>query len=108
METVTAISTALSIGSIALGLTAWAVPIVLILCKRGKQLSPFPFILSLTACATSLFLQILEIQNRAHAESWSAIADTIDTLSWVAAALLIITAVLNITALIRHKPTAND
>lgn len=92
-----------NIASLVLGLAAWAVPIAVI--ARAKTKGCGFSIVSFSACALSLVFQIFEIRNRTHLEDWSAIMDTIDTLSWVVVVLFTMTVVLNIVAYHRISRT---
>ncbi len=89
----------LNLGSLVLGLISWIIPIVAI-SQYQKRKNVFSFsIISFSACALSLVLQIFEIKHRVHVEDWSALMDTIDVLSWVVVVLVVITIVLNVVGL---------
>lgn len=85
--------------SLALGLAAWGVGIAAI-CKKG---CPWCIFGSFAACGISLVLQFYEIAWRVSISDFSAIEDTIFALADVAAFLLIVTVVLNLTALLRGQ-----
>jgi cytochrome c oxidase subunit 4 len=90
-------SVLLSLGSILLGLIAWAVPILSMKHpeKYGIKKCCNFIIVSFGACVASLCLQFFEINHRVEIEDWSAIMDTIGTLKWVAVILAVITLILN-------------
>lgn len=86
-----------NMGSLALGLLAMLLPLVaLIRRKAGFGGAGLVHVLSLGCCAASLCFQIYEVRNRTHLDDFSAIMDTIDTISWVSALLIAITVVLNL------------
>lgn len=90
-------SAILNLGSLALGLISWLVPISVL--WQGKKKGLDFLLISFTSCVGALILQILEIRNRVHLEDWTAIMDTIDILPWIATILVVITAILNLFAL---------
>ena len=68
----------LNLGSLALGLAAWLLPVMGMLSRtsspaRTNVLSVF----SLSACALSLFLVVLYLGRLVQAEDWSALMDTV-------------------------------
>lgn len=85
-----------NIGSLVLGFAAWVIPLFAI----GKK---YRFALccigSLCCCGVSLFLQLLEVQNRVHINDWSALLDTIDAVVLAAVVLLCGVIVTNLIAL---------
>lgn len=83
----------LNIGSILLGLVAWAIPVAAI-C--GKKHRPG---LSFALCSISLAFQIFYTQHLVSIGDWSAIEDTHYAVTLAAAVLLTITVVLNLIAL---------
>lgn len=98
-------STMCSIGSIALGLVACILPLFAITsCKRLLYLCS---VLSLSACAVSLLLQLVEINLRVQAGDWSALSDTTETLQYVAAGLVCMTIVVNAMALVSYYRNRN-
>lgn len=95
-------SVILNLGSIILGLAAWAIPVSCIVKKSGSSL---PSTFSFTACIVSLLLQIAELRHRVQIEDWSALMDTVGAVMLSAAALAVVTVILNVIALtIFRKP----
>ncbi|KRG13623.1 hypothetical protein ACA29_08025 [Lederbergia galactosidilytica] len=108
----------LNVGSLILGLVAWILPLVALMLykKEHNKWIIFP-IASLSACAVSLCFQIfyndhlvkiedwsaLMDTHLVKIEDWSALMDTTDAVSSAAAALLIITILLNIITLIVYR-----
>jgi len=90
--------TYLNLGSLVLGLIAWFLPIVC-LARRNKAKSNSWIVYSMSsisACAISLFLQILYQNHLVNIEDWSAISDTSHGVAVMSALLLATTIVLNI------------
>lgn len=85
--------------SIGLGLLAWGFGVAAI-AKRGKPSLMFS---SLTACSISLTIQFFEIRGHVLHYDASWFLDVMPTLAKVAAALLIVTVVLNAAALWRGR-----
>lgn len=85
--------------SIGLGLLAWGFGIAAI-AKRGKTSLVFS---SLTACGISLTIQFFEIRGHVFNQDSSWFLDVMPTLADVAAALLMVTVVLNAAALWRGR-----
>ena len=87
----------LNVASLVLGLIAWILPVVNIMKydtgghKNWVTLS----ILSISACAISLWFQILYNHHLVEIQDWSALMDTTGTLVRISMFLLIITVVLN-------------
>lgn len=87
----------LNVGSLVLGLIAWILPVVNIMKynieghKNWLTLS----VLSMSACAISLWFQILYNHHLVEIQDWSALMDTTATLVRISMALLIVTIVLN-------------
>lgn len=94
----------LNVGSLILGLVAWILPLVALMLykKEHNKWIIFP-IASLSACAVSLCFQIFYNDHLVKIEDWSALMDTTDAVSSAAAALLIITILLNIITLIVYR-----
>ena len=91
----------LNLGSLALGLLAWMLPVIsLVRKKKAKDKTPvFLCAVSTGACAVSLCLQIFEMHRRVTLRDWSALMDTSGAVAWVAAVLLVVTIALNAAAL---------
>lgn len=88
----------LNLASLVLGLIAWILPVVnLIQYKKFYQRNwAVLSILSFSACAISLCLQIFYNNHLVVIEDWSALMDITGTMSFVAAVLLIVTLILNV------------
>ena len=85
-----------NVGSLALGLAAWLIPLFAIgksdrfaLCCIG----------SLSCCSVSLLLQLLEIKRRVDRSDWSALLDTSDAVILAAVVLICGVIVTNLVAL---------
>lgn len=88
----------LNIGSLAFGLIAWLIPLVVRFraAKLGLQKRYFFTIISFSACAVALCLQFYEIKHRVEINDFAAIMDTIAALAQVAVILSVITILLNV------------
>lgn len=85
----------LNIGSLVLGFIAWILPV---LNLTSKEITPRWTLLamgSLSACGTSILLQLYYQAYLVEIMDWSALLDTIPTVVSVAAFLLISTILLN-------------
>lgn len=90
-----------NIGSIILGIIAWAsAGIAIAKSKRAQTLSAVSFV----ACIISLFLQFLEVSNRVNLGDYAAIEDTIRAVILAATLLIVVTIILNSVALLKNKP----
>jgi len=94
------ISTLHNLGSLALGFCAWGLGICAIRSRRSRSAYGFSFG-SFCACAVSLVLQLLEVQNRVRIRDFAAIEDTIRAVILAACVLLSVTVFLNTAALIK-------
>lgn len=89
-----------NIGSIILGIVAWAsAGIAIAKSKRAQTLSAVSFV----ACIISLFLQFLEVSNRVNLDDYAAIEDTIRAVILAATLLIVVTIILNVVALLKYK-----
>ncbi|MBU8852764.1 hypothetical protein [Priestia megaterium] len=95
----------LNIGSLVLGLISLILPIINLM-KNNKQehknwvvLS----IISISACAISVCFQIFYQNYLVKIEDWSAIMDTMGSVAFVSAVLLIVTIILNVITLIVYR-----
>lgn len=95
----------LNFGSLILGLIAWALPVVNLMrqktARHGNR-AVFP-VLSVGACAVSLCMQIFYTNHLVRIEDWSALLDTSRASALAAAALLLVTIILNAVAMAAHK-----
>ena len=94
----------LNLGSLALGLAAWLLPVMGMLSRtsslaKTNALSVF----SLSACALSLFLVVLYLGHLVRAEDWSALMDTVPAFKLSASVLLAVALPLNLLALLRRN-----
>ncbi len=100
----------LNIGSLVLGLIAWILPIVSLMKykKQTHQNWAILSIISISACAISLGLQIFDSYHLVKLEDWSALMDTMGAVAIIAAVLLFVTILLNILNLIiYHRKSTN-
>ena len=86
--------------SVLLGLAAWALPAAALLRRRRHKLE-WLVLLSLTACAASLLLQLYAVAVRCAAGDFAGLDDTAAAIAWAAAVQLAVTAVLNTAAVLR-------
>ena len=91
-----------NIGSFTLGLIAWGLAFTAIKSKKEKFAHVFS-VVSFSLCAVSLVLQILEIENRFAQRDFAAIEDTIGAVIIAAVALVAVTMVLNVIAVIQKR-----
>lgn len=95
----------LNFGSLVLGLAAWILPIVN-LVKRNKNHKNWTLysILSISACAMSLFFQIAYHNYLVRIGDWAALMDTSGAVVWLSFILTLVTILLNaITVIIYNK-----
>lgn len=89
-----------NLGSLILGLVAWGIP----LCAIGRKYRwGICCIASLSCCALSLFLQLVEVKHRVGLNDWSALMDTIDAVVLAAAVMIGGMLISNILALWRTQ-----
>lgn len=95
----------LNLGSLVLGLIAWILPVVSLMryVMRDRRNWIVLSILSISACAISLWFQILYQYHLVKIEDWSALMDTTSAVAFVSAALLIVTIVLNAITLVVYR-----
>ncbi|MBB6451662.1 cytochrome c oxidase subunit 4 [Salirhabdus euzebyi] len=96
----------LNIGSLALGLIAWILPVINLISgnKQENKIWITLLFISLSACASSIFFQIFYHYHLVKIEDWSALMDTIGSVTFVSAVLLIVTIILNvITLVVYHR-----
>lgn len=92
----------LNIGSFVLGLIAWILPIInLMRYKKHDNRNWAVFsIVSISACAMSLYFQIFYSYHLIKIEDWTALMDTTDAVVFASKVLLVVTIILNSTTLI--------
>ena len=96
------LSMLLNIGSILIGLGAWALAFLALFAKRTITTHRFS-VTSFSCCAISLILQFCEIANRANRGDYAAIEDTIRAIIIAAIILVAGTVILNVVALNKTK-----
>lgn len=89
-----------NLGSILLGLAAWALPLLYLMVGRRRGLFCGG---SLALCALSLYLQLREVMYRTNIGDLSAVMDTINAVVLAANVLLVTTLVLNLLTLLRKE-----
>lgn len=85
----------LNIGSLLMGLAAWALPVAAMVSRQRPALLGAA---SFSLCSLSLLLQICYTQHLVTLRDWSAMEDTHYAVVFAAAVLLSVTAVLNLAA----------
>ena len=92
----------LILGSLVLGLIAWILPVVnLVQRNKTDHRNWVVFsVVSVSACAISLCMQIFYTNHLVKAEDWSALLDTSSAVALVAAILLVVTIILNAFSLV--------
>ncbi|RDW18207.1 hypothetical protein CWR48_11510 [Oceanobacillus arenosus] len=95
----------LNLGSLILGLIAWALPVINLARyeKSNNRYWVFLSIMSISACAISLCFQIYSTYDRVKSEDWSALMDTMEATATVSAILLIFTILLNAVTLVLYR-----
>ncbi|MHC1748204.1 MAG: hypothetical protein AB9856_07430 [Cellulosilyticaceae bacterium] len=92
-------SAVFNLGSLILGLISWLAPIVGIGLTNKDNVRLRLSVISFSACAVSLVLQIFEIKNRVFLNDFGAIMDTINAVCSESVILVIITIILNLILL---------
>ncbi|SFK33261.1 cytochrome c oxidase subunit 4 [Halobacillus dabanensis] len=95
----------LNIGSLVLGVMAWSLPIVYLLRYKIPEYRKWVVfsIMSISACAISLCLQIFYTYHLVMIEDWSALMDTTRAVASVSSVLVIVTILLNAITLIVYR-----
>lgn len=95
----------LNLGSFVLGLVAWILPIVNIMLynKHDHRNWATLSIISISTCAISLCFQIFYNYHLVKIADWSALMDTMGTVTFAAVVLLIITIILNSITLMIYR-----
>lgn len=100
----------LNVGSLVLGLIAWLLPIINMAKSKKRNHDNWAVlsVMSISACAISLCLQIFYNNHLVKIEDWSALMDTTGAVTFVSAVLLTVTIILNaITLIIYRNRTVN-
>lgn len=94
----------LDLGSIVLGLAAWIFAALGIWwTKRSQGLG----LMSYICCSVSLIFQFCGIERRTELSDFSAIEDTIEGIIFCAVVLVVVTALLNVAAILRNRNRRN-
>lgn len=95
----------LNVGSLVLGLIAWILPVVALMRFNKQEHRNWATIaiMSLSACAISLFFQIYYNYHLVQIEDWTALMDTTGAVVYAATVLLIVTLLLNVITLIVYR-----
>jgi len=95
----------LNLGSLALGLIAWILPVISLMgyVRQDHRNWVVLSFISFIACATSLIFQIFYNYHLVKIEDWSALMDTMGGVAVASAVLLIVTIILNTSTLILHR-----
>lgn len=97
--------TLFNFASLLFGLIAWILPIINIVNhkklnnKNWANLS----VISMGACATSIYFQLLYNNHLVNINDWTAIMDIIDSSVFLSSTLLIVTIILNIITLLMNN-----
>lgn len=92
--------------SLILGLVAWLLPLICLMrgINRLGKYHHMVSTLSMTTCASALFLQMIYTQHLVRIRDWSALMDITDAVVFASAVLIGITVILNIVLVyISHK-----
>ena len=95
----------LNIGSLVLGLIAWMLPVVNLMRYKGREHNNWIAlsIMSISACAISLYFQIINSNYLVKIGDWSALMDTMGAVVFASAILLAVTIILNVMTLILYR-----
>ncbi|ASN06303.1 hypothetical protein [Virgibacillus necropolis] len=95
----------LNLGSLVLGLIGWILPVINLMRYENRTHSNWVglSIMSISACAISLFFQIFNGYHRVKIEDWSALMDTMSAKVLIAVVLLIVTIILNVITLFLYR-----
>lgn len=90
--------------SLILGIIAWILPIInIIRYKKHNNNWATLSIISLSACATSIYFQMIFSNHLVNIEDLSGLMDTIGTSVFMSSVLLIVTIILNVTTLFIYR-----
>lgn len=95
----------LNVASLALGLIAWILPVVNLMRhdkENNRHWAAFS-IISLGACAVSLYFQIYYNYHLVKIEDWSALMDTTGAVVFASTVLLVVTILLNAITLVVYR-----
>ncbi|UOQ84701.1 hypothetical protein [Gracilibacillus salinarum] len=98
-----------NVGSLLLGLVAWIIPVINLVRYKNNDYRNWGVlaVISISACAISLYFQIVYHYHLVDIEDWSALMDTSGAVVRVGGVLLIVTLLLNaITAILCRDRSA--
>lgn len=93
----------LNIGSLALGFAAWLLPGVGSGFFGRRRMTGLLHMLSFSACALALVLQLFYTRYLVRIEDWSALIDTAGAVAMAGTVLLVGTIASNLALVIRHR-----
>lgn len=95
----------LNVMSLILGLIAWILPVVNLMRykKRNHRSWVILSFLSMSACATSLYLQIVYNDHLVQIADWTALMDTSEFVVYASKVLLVVTLLLNAITLFVYR-----
>ncbi|WP_099157097.1 hypothetical protein [Virgibacillus ndiopensis] len=95
----------LNLGSLVLGLIAWILPAINLMRFEKQKYRNWAAlsIMSISACAISLCLQIFYNYHLVKIADWSALMDITGAVVFIAAVLLTVTIILNVITLIIYR-----
>ncbi|WP_227396120.1 hypothetical protein [Jeotgalibacillus aurantiacus] len=92
----------LNLGSLLLGLIAWAIPLVFLASRKPKISISITIFTSFTACTIALLFQFLYEQHLVNIEDWSALSE-IRAVVFASSVLIAFTILFNAFALVRNQ-----
>lgn len=90
----------LNLGSLLLGLTAWVLPVIALFRRQRHKAIP---LISLTACALSLLLQVCNVLHRVNTGDLTTLTDTMWFVMLAAAALAVGTVLFNLAVCVKQQ-----
>ena len=88
--------------SLATGIAAWVLGAWAVASKTGRKSHVFS-VASLSLCSIALVSQLIEIGRLVEKNDLSAVMDTINAVNIAAVALVVVTLILNVVAVLRHR-----
>ena len=88
--------------SLVTGIAAWVFGSWAVVSKTSRKTHVFS-VASLSLCSIALVSQLIEIGRLVEKNDLSAVMDTIRAVNIAAVVLVVVTLVLNVVALVRHK-----
>ena len=94
----------LNAGSLVLGLLAWILPLVNVLRYKRERKNWIPFFgASLSACAVSLWMQIISTNQRVNVRDFDGLEDFYYAVAISSTVLIVVTLLLNTAVLILYS-----